>query len=749
MSQYTLAERSKMEWEMFPFACKGYSRKVARVWYKKRKRDAEAYRDVYDQATIRQLHQDGFLCSTVQHYGLKGPDYGGYVSDFDYRFLWPYNNSFSKWIEDILTTNRVLRDHQDVCRRVYFSIVRRSGRALILPIGGDERQNTVEDVMACVREHGRLELRPSFWTSLHRRYQLRYEDGAYYIGGRKAGQKTLAQLLRRVGAEGNYVIADYVDPSYTFEPDMTMDHSLKLWIGNDAGEKPEILSAVMNLYWNKPIMVNGKEATRRVSEALLLDLEQGTFRYQDRVIRLKNWDKVVSGVQSVCAAMQQLTYFSMSIALREDGGFTLLHFADYPKRPVIPYHDKLNRYLRQKANLKRKNEHLKLGDHITSMRNGLFRQHVEKHCRQGIRPYMQRLWNNAVKDDWLHTRGVSLKQKRWAHQHGFLSYRIWQYGLTEDNYRNFLSDYDYYWLNRINNNYQKWVNDKTTYRLILEPFKQYLPKYYLSVFKRDGAVELARMWDCPEHIHGDVDGLLQLLREEKMLAFKPSAGTHGDGFYCLAYEDGQYLVNGEATDAQGIAKLLAAQKSFYVVTEYLVMHDELRKIYPRSVNTVRVMVINRRGNEPKIMQTYMRIGSSSTGFTDNVGYGGICVMIDRETGRLYQPETIQKHSFHDCPVHPDTGVPIAGTLPHWELLRSTVLEIARYLGELEYLGFDVAITNEGLCILEINIHQDLHKVADFTDEMKDFFDSKIRNKMRVDKKKDGKEKEKEMEAKTL
>ena len=165
------------------------------------------------------------------------------------------------------------------------------------------------------------------------------------------------------------------------------------------------------------------------------------------------------------------------------------------------------------------------------------------------------------------------------------------------------------------------------------------------------------------------------------------------------------------------------------------MHDDLKRIYPKSVNTVRVMVVNRKGYDPKIMQTYMRIGSSSTGFTDNVGYGGICVMIDKETGQLYRPETISKHVFHDCPVHPDTGTPIAGYLPHWELLRKTVLDIARYLGELEYLGFDVAITNEGLCILEINIHQDLHKVADFTDEMNEFFSRKIRNKMPVSQKK--------------
>ena len=160
------------------------------------------------------------------------------------------------------------------------------------------------------------------------------------------------------------------------------------------------------------------------------------------------------------------------------------------------------------------------------------------------------------------------------------------------------------------------------------------------------------------------------------------------------------------------------------------MHEELRKIYPGSVNTIRVMVVNEHGYDPKIMQTYMRIGSSSTGFTDNVGYGGICAKIEKETGRIYQPQTISKHVFYDCPVHPDTNTEISGYLPNWEELRKAILSISGYLGELEYLGFDVVLTETGVCVLEINIHQDLHKVADFTDEMKEFFNKKIENKRR-------------------
>lgn len=142
-----------------------------------------------------------------------------------------------------------------------------------------------------------------------------------------------------------------------------------------------------------------------------------------------------------------------------------------------------------------------------------------------------------------------------------------------------------------------------------------------------------------------------------------------------------------------------------------------------------MMVINRHGYDPKIMQTYIRIGSSKTGFTDNVGYGGICAMIDMDTGKTYQPETIVDHVFHSCPAHPDTGTVIDGfQIPCWQEAKKLVLDISRSMPELEYLGYDVAITETGPQIIEINIHQDLHKCNTFSKEIMDFFNDKISQK---------------------
>lgn len=41
------------------------------------------------------------------------------------------------------------------------------------------------------------------------------------------------------------------------------------------------------------------------------------------------------------------------------------------------------------------------------------------------------------------------------------------------------------------------------------------------------------------------------------------------------------------------------------------------------------------------------------------------------------------------------------------------------------MGFDIAITDDGFKIIEINIHQDLHKVAEHSEEFKAFFRDKL------------------------
>jgi len=709
----SVRERFKKESVVLPLMLKGYSRSMASAWYRETNYDLERYKDTYGEAAIRALHKRKYLCQSINRYDLLNEQDCKYVTDFDYMRLAPFCNTFSKWADDMLTTVRVLKDFPEHFRTIYYSIIRRYMAPRILRVGQEDREYCVADVIRLVKEKGEVELRPSYWDSQKPRYLLGWKNGSLTVNGKKSDEKSISKIFDKLYS--NYLVCDPVKLSYSFTEELSYEHSIKLWLTNDRKEGPQILSGTMTIYWT--------EKGSRKHAVELLDVEKGTVVINGRTVIIPDWEQIKERICCVSRALTQLSFYTMTITLKDNAPFQFLHFSTKPRLPEVAYQDELNDYLLER--LEKKNRHkVSLLAHFRNLRMLLFHKFVKKFCRKGVRPYMQELWLRAWWSDLLHTK-LPLKQKIWAWKRGFISYHIYQYGLTEENYKNYLADYDYYWLNRINNEYQKWINDKTTYRLVMEPFKEYVPKYYYSVFKRWGKTELARMWDCPEGFTDEFESMLALLRKEGKLALKASAGTHGDGFYCLSYENNQYHANGEVKSKKELLELLESLKSFYVITEYLRMHPRMNEIYSGAVSTIRMMVINTKGFNPQIMQTYMRIGSKSTGFTDNVGYGGICVMVDKETGELYEPQTIQEHIYYPCPNHPDTGTPIAGQLPHWDLICSKVLEISRYLCELEYLGFDIAITPEGFCVLEINIHQDLHKANLFSEEINEFFRRKI------------------------
>ena len=704
---------------------KGYSRKMASSWYKRVKYDNNHYRDIYSEAELKSIHDRGFLVRSIEKYDLLNNAEGDYITDFEYIFLHPFNNSFSKWLDDIITTSRILFRFPEVNRKIYFTIFQREQEQLIFKVNETARKYTAEDILNFIKEQHIVELRPSFWLSKKIRYKIEYYDDVLKINGEEKCENDFLQIITDLNA--NYIISEYLDLYYKTINEKKYDNYIKLYVANDCGNEPVILDGYINLLHEEII----DDSNKRIKEEYEIDISTGEFNF-DGGSTIENWGSIKESLLHIASELKQVNFFSVSI-LPDSHCFKILSLSPSPLLPVNGIGADLNNYLKNKFLIRRKNSALTTKDRLKAIKKSLFNKFVYKYCRKGIRPYMQSLWFHAIKDDLLHTH-MSIFKKIWAWKRGFFSYRIQQYGLNNNNYTEFLSDYDYYYLNRINNHYQIWINDKTTFRYIFEPFKQYIPEYYYCIFRRNYSTNIIKMFDLPTEYEDGWQGLFHLLREKKKLALKPSAGTHGDGFYCLSFEDEKFYLNGKVMTQEEIISKIEGFKSFYLVTEYISMNTQLKRIYDKSVNSIRMMVINRKGYNPKIAQAYMRIGSESTGYTDNVGYGGICVMIDIESGEMYNPERIIDHKFQPCLKHPDTGVEIKGKIPNWEIVSEAIPEICRYFPELEYLGFDIAITDEGFQIIEVNIHQDLHKVATHSEEIKEYFREKLIDKKNMNTK---------------
>lgn len=717
-----MIKRIKKEIWMHKYIKAGYPRRVASRWYYRVRKDDRLWKDIYSKDVLDKIHSMGFFAKNIERLGLLDNPNCDRISDLDYLRLRPINSSFTKWIEDINTINRVLYQHKKYIPNVYFSLYKRDGLNIVKFPRADRRYD-VKDIIAFLKENSDKEyhIRPAFWNSNGKRLTIKYNsDNSVYVDRKPYSLIEFKEMISE--SNQNQVLCDKVYYDYRMSNDWKFGSYIKFYLTNDKEGKEKVLCAAIEKLEHDNYEEN---------KQFLVDVGSGKFIDKDLNIEvtIPRWDAVVEKIVDITSAVQQIAFFSISIVLEEDG-FKIINCNHNPFLPKGPCSKELNDYLLGLLSISTANK-ITFKSKVNAFRSSFFNKFVRKYCRHGIRPYMQQLWFDAVKDDF-NDKSTTMREKIWAWKRGFLSFRIKQYGLTEENYKEFLSDYDYHWLNRINGVFQGWINDKTTFRYTMEPIKEYVPEYYFSVYKRLGKARIAKMQDCPEHITADYNGILDLLKEKKKLVFKPSAGTHGDGFYCIAFDGKEFLVNNEVKTPDELINIIESQKSFYIITDYIVMHETLKAIYPNSVDSIRVMVLNERGYNPKIRQCYLRIGSSKTGFTDNVGYGGICAMVNMETGELYDPETLKDHVYYPCEHHPDTGTKISGiVIPHWKLICEKVIEIAQLMPELEYLGFDVAVTENGFNVMEINVHQDLHKVALHPEDVRKFYKDKIAYKKRL------------------
>lgn len=345
------------------------------------------------------------------------------------------------------------------------------------------------------------------------------------------------------------------------------------------------------------------------------------------------------------------------------------------------------------------------------------------YARRGCSDYYISFYRKEMQNNYKSCT-LPKKQKKWAYKRGFNPWRIRQYNLTEENYKGIISDRDYFYLYPINNNFRTWIDDKLTMKYILAPFDRFLPRYYYHIMKdRD----IMPLMDCPDGYGADLGEVIRLIEDKGMVAAKAAAGTYGIGFYKLEAGDGNFTVNGKNYDKEEFGKFLRSLNN-YIITEFVEMHPDLKKLNPYAVNTIRLTVINEHGNDPMIPFAFMRIGTKKSGAVDNVAQGGMVCKIDVQTGRFYDGEVLKDHVYESAQYHPDTHEKIEGVIPNWELVKSEIIKMSRYCPQLKWLGYDIAITQDGFSIIEINSHHGLHKAHEYPAEVSDFLFRELKAK---------------------
>lgn len=140
-----------------------------------------------------------------------------------------------------------------------------------------------------------------------------------------------------------------------------------------------------------------------------------------------------------------------------------------------------------------------------------------------------------------------------------------------------------------------------------------------------------------------------------------------------------------------------------LVQPVLNQHPAIARLYPHSINTVRIETHLATDGSIRTSCAGLRIGSDGR-VVDNMSRGGLTAQIDLVTGRLAQHARRMPRfgmRFHEN--HPDTDVSFASvTIPGWQGILALVQRAAECLRPVGAIGWDVVVTPDGPVILEAN-----------------------------------------------
>ena len=335
-------------------------------------------------------------------------------------------------------------------------------------------------------------------------------------------------------------------------------------------------------------------------------------------------------------------------------------------------------------------------------------------------------------DDYYADTGIHRHEKEWFYRRGIPSFKVRWYGLTKENYNNYISDFDFYnKRNYRNGQFENWFEHKLNTYYLLLPFKEYMPIHYYYVHERT-----ISPLDVAKKTEGSVDDIISLIREQPIAA-KACVGGHGRGFYKISIleDDGcnpTFSVNGQEKTKPELEELINGFYS-YIITEYGIPHKVFRNLCGEDAFAVMRAVT---AYDPKsgghITALMIRLGCKKSGYVTDYD-GTIYCGIDLEDGHLFTPiqrsgdtEGIIKRT--NLTVHPDTGIPFNDiTVPNFNELKSLLKNISEFISITPYLVMDIIPTDDGFEILEINSHGQVRNVEPFYPFRKNPYNLKVFN----------------------
>lgn len=198
-----------------------------------------------------------------------------------------------------------------------------------------------------------------------------------------------------------------------------------------------------------------------------------------------------------------------------------------------------------------------------------------------------------------------------------------------------------------------------------------------------------------------LDNLLLSSGHERLIV-KPVNGSAGQGISMVVRNYGDTTVRSGSAECD-LDDFVLLDRS--IVQSVIKQSEEIARISPGSVNTIRVVTLYTVDGEAIIISASMRFGVGNA-FIDNWSAGGIAVGVDHANGMLrniaYDKNGKQYRS------HPVSNIYFEGLqLPHWPAVIEMATAVQKACPFFKLLGLDVALTVNGPVLVEVNPSTDI------------------------------------------
>lgn len=186
---------------------------------------------------------------------------------------------------------------------------------------------------------------------------------------------------------------------------------------------------------------------------------------------------------------------------------------------------------------------------------------------------------------------------------------------------------------------------------------------------------------------------LSFLEKNEWVILKPDRGIMGHGIEKIHTPD--------IEKKQDFYEKYKAKE--YLLEQVIIQHEELEKISPGCVNSVRINAARDQNGKVHLIGACLKCGMAGAA-ADNFHSGGIAYPLDMKSG-VVSGAGRNNTDLSDYEIHPETQIRMMGVkVPYWREVLGAVFLAMERLPAVGYVGWDIAVTPDGPELIEGNCH---------------------------------------------